>query len=168
MRARSDRPTSMLNKPRASLNLTATGTSVSYLDTVHHRASLEGLAPGTRFFYRCGNPDPNPSDADGEVTAAGAGAGLPSLDVTVVGEGARTRRGGGEEGGDGESAGGAGLGLNSQGPSSSDEAAPGVRGARGGGGRGGGAMEVRDAGKWSSVFSFETAPEAERWGGVVW
>lgn len=127
---------------------------------MHHRASLEGLAPGTQFFYRCGNPDPEPSDADGAGGAGTStgGTGFPGLDVTVVGEGA----GGGGESGD---TGGVGLGGldESEGPSPSETATPGVRGARGGGG---GAMELRDAGKWSSVFSFVTAPEAERW--VVW
>lgn len=150
------------------MSLTATGTSVSYLDTVHHRASLEGLTPGTRFFYRCGNPNPHLS------ATTGAGTGPPSLDVNVVGEGRREYEGEGERnllstgGNNGEGGGGggeSGSALGSEGSSSSETAsaaAPGVRGARGGGGSGG-AMELRDAAKWSSVFSFVTAPEPERW-----
>eukprot|EP00752_Nemacystus_decipiens_P007708 g6891.t1 len=151
------------------LSLTATGTSVSYLDTVHHRASLEGLAAGTRYFYRCGNPDPDthPSEADG----TSGGAVFPSLDVTLVaeeGEGGEGGEGGEEDGeeGAGESGVASGLRLGgldeSEGPSSSETSTPGVRGARGGGG---GAIELRDAAKWSRVFSFETAPEAQRWEG---
>lgn len=152
---------------RTSLSLTAAGTSVSYLDTVHHRAPLEGLAPGTRFFYRCGNPSFHPSyaAAAGASAATGTGTGSPALDMTVVGDGGGGRNGLSIVGEDGD-AGGVGVGLESQGPSSSETAAaatPGVRGARGGGDGGGGAVELRDAGKWSSVFSFVTAPAAERW-----
>lgn len=57
----------------ARLNHTAQGTSASYLDTVHHRVSLEDLAPGTRFFYRCGHPSP--------AYDTGASDSLPTVDV---------------------------------------------------------------------------------------
>eukprot|EP00903_Cladosiphon_okamuranus_P017411 g16035.t1 len=156
------------------LSLTATGTSVRYLDTVHHRASLEGLAPGTRFFYRCGNPIPRPSEASAS-TVTDPVTGLPTLDVTVVRQGPRREEEGeeagenrlllvsGESEGDGEggSAGKVGVALGSEGPSA-PETSTGVRGARAGGGD---AMELKDAGEWSSVYSFVTAPETERWEG---
>ncbi len=59
---------------QCSLNLTARGTTVRYLDTVHHRASLEDLAPGTRYFYRCGNP-PDADDDAGDAGASSSAAG---------------------------------------------------------------------------------------------
>lgn len=62
--------------PFVRLNRTAQGTSASYLDTVHHRVSLEDLEPGTRFFYRCGHPSP--------VHDAGASDGLPAVDVHLT------------------------------------------------------------------------------------
>lgn len=71
-----------------------------------------------------------------------------------------SERGGGERG----DAGGVGGELGLEGFHSS-EAMPGLRGVRGGD-----AKELRDAGKWSSVLSFVTAPEAERWvvGNAAW
>ena len=162
-------------QPCSSLSLTSTGTSVSYLDTVHHRASMEGLTPGTRYFYRCGNPSPHPADGDdptGAMTATSTGTGLPSVDVTLVGEGVEERgenrflsiRSKNEGGSEDAAAGEVGLGLESEGPSSS-VTTPGVRGARGGGG---GATELGKAGEWSSVLSFVTAPEVDRWVARAW
>eukprot|EP00904_Undaria_pinnatifida_P004906 jgi/Undpi1/1545/HiC_scaffold_11.g04935.m1 len=60
------------------LDRTANGTSDSYLDTVHHRVSLEDLEPGTRFFYRCGHPHPSPSQE------ADASEDSPTVDVYVA------------------------------------------------------------------------------------
>ena len=59
------------------LNCTTQGTSTSYLDTVHHRVSLEDLTPGTRFFYRCGHPTTPAYDA-------GASNGLPAVDIYLA------------------------------------------------------------------------------------
>lgn len=139
---------------------------------MHHRTSLEGLAPGTQFFYRCGNPNPNlhPSDADADADAGADGAyttGSPTLDVTAAGEGRREEGGGNRLliGGENGGAGGVGLGVDSEGPSSSEKVPGLLRGARGGGDV---AMELRDTGKWSSVLSFVTAPEAERWVVGAW
>lgn len=54
------------------------GTSARYLDTVHHRVTLEDVAPpDTRIFYRCGHPSslPSPSPATTELDVVGPAAG---------------------------------------------------------------------------------------------
>ncbi|CAB1116156.1 unnamed protein product [Ectocarpus sp. CCAP 1310/34] len=158
---------------RDELNLTAHGSSVRYLDTVHHRAPLEDLAPGTRFFYRCGNPS-SPAAAAAATTGGGAGGGggggegapegrPPTLDLSVGGAGGGLYSGP-TLGSDGS--------VSSEIGSTSAEAAEatvGTVGVRGGGDSGGDgvvtAAVVTEGGKWSGVSSFVTAPEPERWEG---
>ncbi|CAM9537839.1 unnamed protein product [Scytosiphon promiscuus] len=166
------------------LSLRAHGTTVRYLDTVHHRAPLHDLAPGTRYFYRCGNPA---SSSSGDVAGSASGVdgaetaseGFPILDLSA--------RGGRDVPVDLDGAsGGGGLGtgdsdaradvdtdgrVDAAGSSSASTTvmtgSGGLRGGRGGGGGGVDASmgRLEAAGEWSGVSSFVTPPEAERWAG---
>lgn len=61
-----------------SLNLSVAGTSIRYLETVHHRASLEDLSPGTRIYYRCSRDNKQKS------SAAEKQRHVPDLNMTVA------------------------------------------------------------------------------------
>lgn len=58
-----------------------------YLETVHHRTSLQDLAAGTRFFYRCGHPVPADAKASSGVTALEAVDSLDASGEDYVGRG---------------------------------------------------------------------------------